>query len=217
MSAAKPAGAPQRARKRGCGKAEILQAALREFAAKGYSGATTAGIARRAGVTQPLVHHHFSSKRRLWEAVLEGVYAEYRRMLDAAAASTRSAPLLDRMKARLTAFVHFSAARPESARLVMTESALGDETFDYVYAKYLKPEMKALQTLLREGEREGLLRTIDADLMPFLIIGAGIQPFLAPKTLKRLTGLDPADENTARRYAALIADTLLEGVLRKRS
>src|SRR5947208_3696369 len=44
------------------GRERILAAAIRSFSEVGYEGTTTAGLARDAGVTQPLVHHHFGSK-----------------------------------------------------------------------------------------------------------------------------------------------------------
>src|SRR3990167_6869881 len=54
------------ARKRGrtskISRERILEASLYEFADHGYEGATTASVARRVGVTQPLIHYHFGSK-----------------------------------------------------------------------------------------------------------------------------------------------------------
>lgn len=49
-------------------RAAIFEAAYDEFAEKGRSGASMRAIARRAGCTQSLVHHHFGSKDDLWEA-----------------------------------------------------------------------------------------------------------------------------------------------------
>ena len=49
-------------------RAAIFEAAYDEFAEKGRSGASMRAIARRAGCTQSLVHHHFGSKNDLWEA-----------------------------------------------------------------------------------------------------------------------------------------------------
>ena len=50
------------------GRERILRAALEEFAIRGFDGTTTAAIARQAGVTQPLVHYHFTTKVALWQA-----------------------------------------------------------------------------------------------------------------------------------------------------
>ncbi|OLT13354.1 hypothetical protein BJF78_03075 [Pseudonocardia sp. CNS-139] len=54
---------------------EILDAALLVFAARGWSGATLDGIARRAGLTRGAVHHHFRDKDELLGAVLAEQWA----------------------------------------------------------------------------------------------------------------------------------------------
>ena len=48
----------------------VLDTACRTFAKSGYRGATTAEIAREAGVTEPILYRHFGSKRGLYLACL---------------------------------------------------------------------------------------------------------------------------------------------------
>ncbi len=50
---------------------QLLDAAERLFAERGYGGATTAELARAAGVTEPIIYRHFRSKRDLFVAVVE--------------------------------------------------------------------------------------------------------------------------------------------------
>ena len=57
-------------------KSRILQAARREFAAKGISGARVDGIARRAKVNKRMLYHYFGSKDGLFQAVLLQTLAE---------------------------------------------------------------------------------------------------------------------------------------------
>ncbi|MEC5318724.1 TetR/AcrR family transcriptional regulator [Brenneria populi subsp. brevivirga] len=51
----------------------ILEAALVEFSAMGFSAATTANIAKRAGTTQSNLYVHFSSKDEIFETLLKQV------------------------------------------------------------------------------------------------------------------------------------------------
>ena len=44
-----------------------MEAAAEEFEEKGYPGATTAGIARRAEVAEALLFNHFGSKAKLFQ------------------------------------------------------------------------------------------------------------------------------------------------------
>lgn len=49
----------------------ILDAACEEIAVSGFAGATTAGIARRAGISQPYVFRFFPTKKDLSLAVVD--------------------------------------------------------------------------------------------------------------------------------------------------
>jgi AcrR family transcriptional regulator len=49
----------------------ILEASMRVFSQGSYAGATTAEIAREAGVTEPVLYRHFASKRDLYFACLD--------------------------------------------------------------------------------------------------------------------------------------------------
>ena len=54
-------------------RTRIIEAAIREFAAKGYAGASTNAIAAGAGVAKGLAFHHFGSKEALFVAAFEAV------------------------------------------------------------------------------------------------------------------------------------------------
>lgn len=68
MSAALSASLPQRRRRRSPQELReaILAAAVAEFEANGFSGATTAAIARRAGTTEAQIFRLFASKAELF-------------------------------------------------------------------------------------------------------------------------------------------------------
>lgn len=197
----------------GSGRAEILAAATREFADRGYSGATTAGIARLAGVTQPLVHHHFGSKQGLWNAVLEELFAEMRAVTEQALREVEGADRITRLAHLLRAFVTFSGRRPELARLVRTESSAGGEPFESLYEKWLEGPMSFLQLELSAAVADGTMRPIDPRFAHFAIIGASTQSFAVPETARRAFGLDMTDERTIAQYADIVVDMVLRGFL----
>jgi TetR/AcrR family transcriptional regulator len=58
----------------------ILDAAERLFVARGFGETALRDVARDAGVTRSLIHHHFSSKEGLWRAVLDRRFAAYVKM-----------------------------------------------------------------------------------------------------------------------------------------
>jgi AcrR family transcriptional regulator len=50
---------------------QIMEAALRVFARKGFAGATNKDIAREAGITAGLIYHYFANKEALLKAIIE--------------------------------------------------------------------------------------------------------------------------------------------------
>ncbi|HEY5899346.1 MAG TPA: TetR/AcrR family transcriptional regulator [Burkholderiales bacterium] len=59
-------------------RARIVQAAIEEFAARGFKGASMDAIAARTHTTRALINYYFGSKEKLYLAVLERVYADIR-------------------------------------------------------------------------------------------------------------------------------------------
>ncbi len=59
-------------------RARIIQAALDEFAARGFKGASMDAIAARTQTTRALINYYFGSKEKVYLAVLEHVYSEIR-------------------------------------------------------------------------------------------------------------------------------------------
>jgi AcrR family transcriptional regulator len=59
-------------------RAQIVAAAIDEFASRGFKGASMDAIAARTHTTRALINYYFGSKEKLYIAVLEQVYAEIR-------------------------------------------------------------------------------------------------------------------------------------------
>jgi AcrR family transcriptional regulator len=59
-------------------RARIVQAAMEEFAARGFKGASMDAIAARTQTTRAMINYYFGAKEKLYLAVLEHVYSEIR-------------------------------------------------------------------------------------------------------------------------------------------
>ena len=60
----------------------LVEAALRVFSEGSYAGATTAQIAREAGVSEPILYRHFASKRDLYFACLDEAWQRIRARIE---------------------------------------------------------------------------------------------------------------------------------------
>lgn len=195
------------------GRHEILQAATREFADRGYAGATTSAIARRAGVTQPLVHHHYGSKRGLWNAVLETLFTDLDAFLSATLQRVEDADRRARLEQLLRTLVVFSGKRPELARLIRTESSAGGEPFDELFERWLKRWIQFFEREVRAAVDEGVARPVDPRFAYFAMLGASTAIFAEPMTALHAFGLDVSQEEHIQHYADLVVSLMLHGLL----
>ena len=67
-----PPSIPRRQQNRLNRERAILDAALKIFAAQGYSGASMDAVAAEAGVTKPTLYSYFPSKESLFQAMMLG-------------------------------------------------------------------------------------------------------------------------------------------------
>src|SRR6056297_89307 len=64
-------------------KADLLNSARQEFAAKGFALAGIESIAEPTGLNKKMIYHYFGSKEALYIAVLEQAYLGIREMEEA--------------------------------------------------------------------------------------------------------------------------------------
>jgi AcrR family transcriptional regulator len=80
---------------------QVLEAAVREFAENGYAAASTAAIAKRAGISQPYIYALFPSKQDLFIATHDRVLRRIRSTFrEAARGATNPEDALLRMGMR---------------------------------------------------------------------------------------------------------------------
>ncbi|MGZ8716412.1 MAG: TetR/AcrR family transcriptional regulator [Gaiellaceae bacterium] len=153
---------------------EVLETAVRVFSEGSYRGTTTAEIARAAGVSEPILYRHFASKRDLYFAALDHVWAQARAAWEAALADeTDVLAALDAMGRS-----HFAVRDCKHQLSELWVQALSEATEDPELRKYLRRHMREVHGffagLLRRGQEEGVLhadRDIDAEAWIFLAGG----------------------------------------------
>jgi AcrR family transcriptional regulator len=140
-------------------QARIIQAALDEFAAHGFKGASMDAIAARTHTTRALINYYFDGKEKLYIAVLEHVYSAIRQaegMLD-----LDHLPPVDAIRRIVKFTFNYYIDHESFVRLVTAEiQAKG---------RYLKksramrslnrPIVDTLTRVIERGQAEGIFRT----------------------------------------------------------
>ena len=141
-------------------KAAVLDCACGIFSTGSYRGTTTAEIARKAGVTEPILYRHFESKRDLYLAVLEESWRLLRELWDGVVAEEEDPKLW--VLAIGTAYFEATDPRLHTANLWI--QSLTEASDDPEIRKYLRKHMREVHryvadVMRRAQEAGGVLRT----------------------------------------------------------
>ena len=146
--------------------ADILLAAEQVFARAGFSGATMAEIADRAGLPKANLHYYFRTKAALYRAVLDHTLTLWLAETDGIRRDTHPATALGdyiRAKMRLT------ATHPDASRVFANEMLHGAPQI----GGYLRRELKTLidekSEVIEHWAEQGLIDRIDARHLFFTI------------------------------------------------
>lgn len=188
----------------------ILDAAIREFAAKGLAGARMDAIARDAHVAKGLVFHHFGSKEALWHAALERIYSILRAGQDAAEIDALG-PVEGIRRLAQSTFRLFRE-HPEIVALMNEENlhrARHVKAAPRIRALY-NPLFETIERLLERGRREGLFRDgVDVTALYIALSGLGYFYCANRWTLSSAFAGDLFREDRIATYEALIGDMIV--------
>jgi AcrR family transcriptional regulator len=180
----------------------VLDTACLVFSRSSYRGATTAEIAREAGITEPILYRHFGSKRDLYLACLDEAWRTLRELAEEA---VRENP-----QGCLGAVADMYMAKRARIRLVdLWIQALTEAAVDEGIAKAVRQQIREVHAffarLIELGQAQGV---VHADRDPvaeaWIFVGGGLLATIDD----RLGGLlgDDLDRVRAARRAWMLAD-----------
>jgi AcrR family transcriptional regulator len=104
---------------------QVLEQAYQLFVEHGYHGASMDELARRVGVTKPVIYDLAGSKEQLFRDVMAGVQAELAASIAAAVAPEPD--LAGRLHAGILAFLRFTQRRSQGWAALLSMEAGGGE------------------------------------------------------------------------------------------
>jgi AcrR family transcriptional regulator len=153
-------------------RAAVLDTARRVFSRSSYRGATTAEIAREAGISEPILYRHFGSKRDLYLACLDEAWQTFHKEATQA--------LADDPVGCLGVISDRYMAKGSKFRVVdLWIQALTEASDDPVIAKALRGQIREMHDFLagviRDGQRRGVVHADrDAEAEAWIFVGGGL-------------------------------------------
>ena len=182
----------------------LVEAALQEFAAHGFDGATTREIARRAGVALAALPYHFTTKEALWRAAADRIFALLSETFRARFSGLEGVDLTTRLRLILRDFVRFAAAHPELHRFMVQEGMRKSPRLAWLVETHVRPMYDAVRAMVEAAQREGMAPIGRPEHLHYMLIGAASSAYALSAEFELLTG-EPANQEAlvAEHVAAL--------------
>lgn len=195
---------------------KVFQAAVDEFASKGYRGASMNSLVRTAGISKGSLFQYFHSKEDLFAAVVAMAAERVKRYLKRVRDETAELSFFERLEWLLRAGFAFIDSHPLLARIYFHLLQSGEAPFGSERIAELRCQGEEFfADLVRAAQKRGELRdSVDAARVSFLlnalletILRAYYTEFLAPGL-----GLYRGDANSLDRWVRTTLDLLRNGL-----
>lgn len=186
----------------------LLDAAETVFAAKGYGGATTAAIARHAGLPKANLHYYFRTKEQIYRAVLNRILGLWLAAFDPPATGDDPASVLE---AYIRAKIRLSREHPEASRIFACEILSGAAHIRGYLVGDLRRWVERQTELMRGWIARGLMDPIDP-LHLLFVIWAATQTYADfDAQIRAVTGKRVQRQEDYRRAADTVVQLVLKG------
>jgi len=146
---------------------EIITAAAKIFAAKGYLATTLDEIAHEIGVSKPALYYHIKNK----EEILREIIGRMMEPMEAVVKVGKSSiPPLERVESIIRMLVDFAVKRKETTLIALEQSRILPKRSQDALRRRQKEVEDVLQDTLKEGKEQGVFDVGDIKMASFAIL-----------------------------------------------
>lgn len=146
---------------------DILTAAKRLFAQRGFGGVSLDHIAREVGASKQNLLYYFPSKEELYRRVLHGVLDVWLSYMDAL--SQRQDDPEQALREYIAGKLRFSREHPDDSRVYANEVVSGAPIFSAEIAERVIPALQADVAIFNRWAEQGLCRPVDGRHLMILL------------------------------------------------
>jgi AcrR family transcriptional regulator len=183
---------------------QILGAAVKVFAAKGFHAARVGDVAEEAGVAYGLVYHYFSSKDELLETIFRSTWTDMLARVREVEAS--GVPATEAVRQVTALLLRTWRRDPDLVRVLVREVTRSQHVQEEITE--IAEAMEALENIVRRGQETGEFQPeLDPRLAAVVFYGA-LDEVLTSWVLGQLPDRDEDIERAERNVVALLTGGL---------
>jgi TetR/AcrR family transcriptional regulator len=160
-------------------RAEILFAARRVFARKGFDGACLREVAESAGLNKAMIYYHFRDKIDLYRAVLSDSFAAMQKIWEDDV-FRRESTAGEKLRKYIEGFIRFQQKNADFHKILSMEfSVLGakSENMKWIAKHYISGNLASLANILDSGMKSGEFKKTDPVMAVVVLLGMIIHTF----------------------------------------
>ena len=146
---------------------EIIRAAAKTFAAKGYLATTLDEIAKEIGVSKPALYYHIKNKEEILREIIGRIMEP---MEEVAKVGQSDLPPKERVETMIRMLVKFAVERKEITLIALEQSRMLPKRSQDALRRRQKEVEKVLQDTLKEGKQQGVFAIDDIKMVSFAIL-----------------------------------------------
>jgi AcrR family transcriptional regulator len=154
------------------------------------------------------VNYHFRSKEELWRAAVDSLFDLLNHTMDERASGLRGVDEITSAKLRVREFVIFSARNPQLHRIIMQESKADGPRTDYLVDRHVRPIYERTVEMFESLARARAVPNVPAAHLYYILTGAGPTMFVLGPECRRLSSLEPSDDDVIEAHADAVCQLL---------
>jgi AcrR family transcriptional regulator len=148
-----------------------MDAALNEFAERGFDGASMRHIGERAGLEYTLITYHFRTKDALWRAVAEDAFAQIEEKWNKAVPVDSQMSAADRVREEFRTFLQFTIEHTAFHHFMLRENQVSGPRLAWLTENVLSKTRERILPQIRAAQADGALMKADPNLLYYMLIG----------------------------------------------
>jgi TetR/AcrR family transcriptional regulator len=191
-------------------RVSILNAAIAEFAERGFEGASIRAIADRLGLRHPLITYHYRSKEILWRAAAEHAFSQIRGEWDVSASEDADLSPMVRLHQEHTTLFRYTVSFPEFHRFMRQETSTNNPRLKWVAKAVLAPLLGRLLPQIIEAQKRGLFPAVNPILFHYMMVSLTATLSEFGPEMRVTSGLSSNDPKVTEAYWRLVEALVFE-------